>query len=247
MAKRVVKNVSEFDVPVSLEGKMFYGLNLDEEQKVFRDAIWNPEKVLVMCNAKAGTGKTVIAVGVANLLYQYGLYNGIVYIVSPTQEQVQGFLPGDQEAKNSVYMQPLYDALSTIGVNPNTAVISESNLKAMKTGDAYIECLTHTYLRGVNFENKVVILDETQNYYLDSLKKVLTRIHDNCKVIVIGHTGQNDIYKNPNRSGFAPYLEYFKDSNDSRVSICELNTNHRGWLSTYADNIDDYLKEIQCK
>ena len=44
--------------PATLEGHCFYGLKLDDEQKVFRDAIWNPDVDIVFCNAKAGTGKS---------------------------------------------------------------------------------------------------------------------------------------------------------------------------------------------
>ena len=81
-----------YDVPATLQEHPFYGLRLDEYQKVFRDAIWDTEKLIVFCNAKAGTGKTLIATATANLLYQYGRCNGIVYIASPTQEQKQGYL-----------------------------------------------------------------------------------------------------------------------------------------------------------
>ena len=73
-----------YDVPATLQEHPFYGLRLDEYQKVFRDAIWDTEKLIVFCNAKAGTGKTLIATATANLLYQYGRCNGIVYIASPT-------------------------------------------------------------------------------------------------------------------------------------------------------------------
>lgn len=76
------------DIPQSLDVySSFYGMELDEKQKVYRDSIWDPNIDVVFCNARAGTGKTTIAVGVANLLVQYGLYDGIVYIVSPTQEE----------------------------------------------------------------------------------------------------------------------------------------------------------------
>ena len=79
------------NVPQKLDDDIFYGLDLDEDQKYFRDAIWNLEKIAVICNAKAGTGKTTIALGVANLLVQFGLFDKITYIISPTQEQRQGF------------------------------------------------------------------------------------------------------------------------------------------------------------
>ena len=80
MAKTNNKQTVVIDAPQTLEKHQFYGLRLDEEQKIFRDAIWNPEKLIVFCNAKAGTGKTLIATATAHLLVQYGRYDGLVYI-----------------------------------------------------------------------------------------------------------------------------------------------------------------------
>jgi predicted ribonuclease YlaK len=189
----------------------------------------------VFCNAKAGTGKTFIATATANLLVQYGRYDGIVYISSPTQEQKLGYLPGEIEDKTAVYSEPFLEALIKLNINPKTA-IHQYDIMNQKNGTSYIDATTHVYLRGCNFENKVVILDETQNYYCDELKKTLTRISDNCKVIVIGHSGQVDLYHNPENSGFVRYLEHFK--NDPRTAVCELKTNHRGWISSHADELE---------
>lgn len=224
------------DIPQNLdEYSTFYGMTLDPEQKAFRDAIWDPNIDVVFANARAGTGKTTIAVGVADLLVKYGRYNGIVYIVSPTQEEKQGYLPGTQEQKSALYMEPLFEALETIGVNPNTAVIADENPESQKYG-AYIQCATHTYMRGINFENKVILIDEMQNFTTNEAKKVLTRIKSSCKLVATGHSGQCDLYRHPERSGFVPYLEHF--AKHERVAICELNTNHRGWISTWADELE---------
>lgn len=233
MAKRNT-NISYDDVPENLYDHPFFGLKLDEEQQHFRDSIWSKDKLVVFCNAKAGTGKTTIATATADLLVKYGRYNGIVYVASPTQEQKQGFLPGSVEEKSEPYFEPFYQALDKIGVNLNTATFSD--IMNQKNGTAYIQCMTHTYLRGCNFENKVIILDETQNYYFDELKKVLTRIHDSCKVIVIGHSGQVDLFSNPQNSGFTKYLTHF--SKDERCEVCNLTTNYRGWISNYADELE---------
>lgn len=216
--------------PQTLEDHPFYGLQLDEYQQAFRDAIWSERKLIVFCNAKAGTGKTLIATGTANLLCRYGRYKGIVYIASPTQEQKQGYLKGTLEEKSEPYFEPFYEALRTIGVNRNVSFYGGENEKMQ---DAYIECMTHTFLRGVNFENKVIIIDEAQNFYFDELMKVLTRMHDSCKVIVIGHDGQNDLLSKPERSGFVPYMKWFRD--DPRTAVCELTKNYRGWISQKAD------------
>ena len=90
------KTQQEFygEAPITLEGENFYGFILDPQQKKFRDAIWDPNIDIVFCNARAGTGKTTVATGVANLLVQYGKYDGIVYMVSPYGDRKQGWLPG---------------------------------------------------------------------------------------------------------------------------------------------------------
>jgi predicted ribonuclease YlaK len=229
------KYTSGTEAPRTLKDHPFYGFELDEDQIAFRDAIWNQEKLIVFCNAKAGTGKTFIATATANLLVQYGLYDGIVYISSPTQEGKLGFLPGEIEDKTAVYSEPFMEALMKLNINLHTAV-NQYDVMNQKNGTGYIDAITHVYLRGRNFENKVVILDETQNYYCDELKKTLTRMADSCKVIVIGHSGQIDLYHNPENSGFVRYLEHFKD--DPRTAVCELHKNYRGWIASHADQLE---------
>ena len=233
MARKSIA-ISYDNPPETLSEHPFFGLKLDEEQVKFRDAIWDKDNLIVFCNARAGTGKTTIATATADLLVKYGFYKGIVYIASPTQEQKQGYLKGTIEEKSEPYFEPFYQALEKIGVNLNTATYAD--IMNEKNGTAYIECMTHTFLRGCNFENKVIILDEAQNYYTDELKKVLTRIHDNCKVVVIGHSGQIDLYNNPQNSGFVRYLNHF--SKDDRCAVCQLTHNYRGWISNYADELE---------
>ena len=219
----------------SLPKNAFYDMILDEEQATFVKAIKDMSKTIVFCNAKAGTGKTTLAMGAANILVKdkRNELEGIVYIVSPYGEQKQGYLPGSITEKSEVYYEPAYQAMVEVGMNINSCVYSESMI-SKKKGEAFVKMLTHTYLRGTNLQNKVVILDEAQNYTVAELKKVLTRIHDTCKVIVIGHTGQIDIRGG---SGFAKYLEHFEGQ--EKCAVCRLTTNHRGWLSTYADELED--------
>ena len=214
---------------------MRQGLKLDEYQRAFREACLSGDKLIVFCNAVAGSGKTTIAMDAANVLVQDSKtnYDGILYIVSPYGEGKQGYLPGSITEKSEVYYEPAYQAMIEVGMNPNSDVCGESMVSKKQRGDAYVKLLTHTYLRGANLKNKVVILDESQNYTVPELKKVLTRCHDTCKVIVIGHTGQIDIQGG---SGFERYLEYF--SGHERCAVCKLTTNHRGWLATFADALE---------
>lgn len=173
MATKKKTVINEYgDAPRDIEGHPFYGLVMDESQKEFVNAILNPDKLIVFANSKAGSGKTLMAVAAANLLVQHNAYDGIVYIVSPVQEEKLGFLPGSADEKISIYTAPLYDALVKLGINPYTAIIQEG-VENQKNGTGYIDCVSHVYLRGCNLENKVVIVEETQNMYVDELKKYL--------------------------------------------------------------------------
>ena len=219
----------------SLPKNAFYGMTLDEEQAAFVKAIKDKSKTIIFCDAPAGTGKTTLAMGAANILVQdkRNELEGIVYIVSPYGEQKQGYLPGSITEKSEVYYEPAYQAMDEVRMNTNVVVYNEA-MTSKKKDEAFVKLLTHTYLRGTNIQNKVVILDESQNYTVAELKKVLTRCHDSCKVILIGHTGQIDIRGG---SGFARYLEHFQGQ--ERCAVCELTTNHRGWLSTFADELEE--------
>lgn len=213
----------------------FYDLLLDDEQEQFVKAILSKKYTIVFCNARAGTGKTTLAMGAANLLYQdkRNGYDGIVYIVSPYGEQRQGYLPGSQTEKSEVYFEPAYQAMQEVGLNRYTDVTTES-MAAKKKGDGFIKMMTHTYMRGDNLKKKIIIIDEAQNFTIPELKKVLTRIHDNSIAIVIGHTGQIDV---SGKSGFQPYIEHFKSF--IKGTTCELTINHRGELSAFADALEE--------
>lgn len=220
--------------PETLEDQPFYGLVLDEEQKAFRDAIWSPDVDIVFCNAKAGTGKTTVATGVAKMLVDYGKYSQIIYIMSPCGDRKQGWLPGTITEKSSVYFEAFYQACLICGINPHTDFNTESMVN-QKNGTGYITCITDTYLRGSTLDNAVVIIDESQNYTLSQLRTTLTRVKNSSKVIVIGHDKQCDL-ENPNTSGFLKYLEHFKGR--QRAAVCNLTTNHRGWISQWADELE---------
>lgn len=238
MAKQTKKQeYTPDDAPETLHEHSFYGFKLDEDQTYFRDCIWDKNKILIFCDAKAGTGKTLMSFATANLLVEYGFYNNIIYVVSPYGESKQGFLPGDITEKSEVYFEPIYQAIIKCNLFPEKVIYNESLTARTDKQEAtgYVKCLTHTYLRGTNFENSVVILDESQNYSFDDLKKTLTRANDNCKIIVIGHKLQRDT--NDSSCGFERYIDYCQQTNDDSFAVCKLTKNYRGKISQWADNL----------
>ena len=234
MKKNSNSQLTPKELPKSYFNEKFYTQTLDEYQINFRNAIFDKQKKIVICDARAGTGKTTIALGAADLLIKYHQYEHIYYVIAPVQEQKQGFLPGDLAQKSAPYMSPLYTALRKLGINAYTCVTNEET-EMYKDSDYYICTIPHTFLRGNTLSNSIVIVEEAQNYYVDELKKVLTRVDDSCKAIVIGHSGQIDLTSNPQNSGLKRCVELFK--NEDQAAVCKLVKNYRGWVSLTADNL----------
>jgi len=207
---------------------LFYDLRKDatEEQLFLADSIIDYN--VVFSNSEAGTGKTTWATAALYYLYETKKIDKIYYIVSPVEEDKMGFRPGTQGEKEADYAHPLHDALAKIGLQPD---------KALDAKYGCFEMATHVFLRGRNLERVGIILDEAQNYTVSELKKTITRVHDNCHLVVMGHTGQIDL-KNKAKSGFAKAIEHFGKL-ENRVRICPLTKNFRGWISQHADKLDD--------
>lgn len=222
--------------PKTLDGHIFYGLQLDPSQKEFRDAIWDDNIDIVFVDAKAGSGKTTIAVATSVLAVKHRKYDELFYIMHSVGD-AQGFLPGTISEKSSVWFEPLYQALIEAGEDPDQ-VIRGSSMTSQKEGTAYVTAITDSYLRGSNIRGRengaIMIIDEAQNYDEFSLRKVLTRACEGTKVIVIGHTLQCDL-PSGKKSGFKPCMDHFLRRNDSRAKFIELTTNHRSWVANVAD------------
>lgn len=238
--KSVIENKeTKIDIPQDITKCMFFQrlpYALTEEQWNFVKAVWDEKNIGIFVNAKAGSSKTTLAVGMAMLMaYEFKMYKNIYYVISPCEEDKLGFSPGTIEEKTSMYMEPLRQALINWGYNPDKLIVSDSNIDNLKKGEAIIKAIPHTFLRGYDIDNCIVICEEAQNYRLYDLKKTLTRVHDNCKAIVIGHDGQIDL-KYPADSGFIKYLNAGRKQ--EFIASVELTENFRGKLSNWADEVN---------
>lgn len=235
LAKSKKMNINNYDAPpVTLDEHPFYGLELDdEEQIVFRNALWDPSVRFCAVDACAGSGKTTLVLAVACLLYHYRRMDGVTYLRVPTasSEGRVGFLPGTLAEKIRYYMQPLYNTLIKIGENPYTA-INDDTMMNQKNGTGFITAATDIYIRGDDISRQVLIVDEAQNATIDQLRTIITRCHDDCLVVLCGSTRQIDL-DHKEDSGFARCIEHFQDKEWARV--CTLSKNYRGEMSAWAD------------
>lgn len=234
MAKKMIQSNSYGEAPTTLVDHPFYGLDCsDVEQVAYRDALWDKNKRIVLVDACAGSGKTTLAVAVALMYVKYGICDEAYYVRTPSSEGRIGFLPGDRSSKERSYMQPLYSSLITLGENP-IALINDDNFLNQKMGTGVFTTMTDVYILGSDFSKKFVIIDEAQCMTSEQLKSILTRCHDDCKVVVIGSTLQIQGI-NPEQSGLIKCINHFRDKEWAQV--CHLTKNYRGELSAWADKM----------
>ena len=202
---------------------------LDSNQKLMYESIID-DKIKVVCvDAPAGTGKTYISVLASLELMNEGKVSKIHYIRFPDDRSLRlGYLPGDTYDKEHIYFHPLYSAFTEFGL------YSESVDDMIRCEQLVVS--TDISLRGTNIKNSVVIIDEAQNGHLSDLKLVLTRVSDDCKVILIGHSSQYDNFKGINDKAFSRYIDHFIKKNWA-VKV-ELTTNYRGKVSQWADLLE---------
>ena len=114
---------------------IFYGFILNEGQEKLKEAIMSDENNVIIVDATAGSGKTLLAVACAHILCKTEKYKSAVYIFPTVEEASLGYRPGDTKSKESDYLEPLSDALIKIRELPTQAISSDIT---QKNGTAWI-------------------------------------------------------------------------------------------------------------
>ena len=162
-----------------------------DNQKLLYNKISDFNNQLILCHGIAGTGKTYVSIYKA---LQDVLRRGLPYdkliIINPTvdvgNEDKLGYLPGELQQKIQQYNESTFTILNKI--------IGKARANKM-ISDGKIEIGVLNFLRGTNLENCYVILDEAQNVSPMQIKTLMTRISENCKMIIQGDMSQCDKYK----------------------------------------------------
>lgn len=217
-----------------------YHVHGDKHQLEYMQALWSPtnEVRTVFVDAAAGTGKTSLAVAAGVYAVENQEYDRIIYVRNAVSVRDQGFLPGSVQEKEYVYYAPLFDACDSLSSDGYESWYNTDE------GHQKIVMASTSYLRGINFKNAFIIIDEAQNLDLVELQTTLTRAHDNCKVVVIGSKLQvdNTKLKRYGKDKLTPFEVYAQHFEGQPSVNLKLVTNYRGQLSLHADKVHKTVK-----
>lgn len=137
----------------------------------------------------AGTGKTFLASYKAyDSIFNTGEFNKLVYMRSAVPTRNLGFLPGTSEEKVAVYEAPYMDtATKLFGRGDSYDILKKKGI---------VHFTSTSFVRGINLNDTVLIVDECQNMTYHELDSIITRLEDNCRVYFCGDMRQADLHKN---------------------------------------------------
>lgn len=136
----------------------------------------------------AGTGKTYLAMYLAMKdVLKEDKYREVIVIRSAVQTRDQGYMPGNQAEKAAVFESPYIDIINDLFENPS----AYGTLKANRQ----IRFMTSSFVRGLTFNNAIIIVDECQSMSAHELNTIAQRVGEDSRIIWCGDTKQNDLIK----------------------------------------------------
>jgi len=162
---------------------------------------------LISIQSEAGYGKTFLSLAAALYLMLERKDNPYrkIYLVKPVVEigSKMGYLPGDIEEKMLPYIKYVQDLLIKLhDIRPCNRLWADPQSETLKFNRKRIEVQPVAFIRGMNIENAVVIVDEMQNLSRGETRALLTRMGEGVKCICLGDTRQVDHpYLNESNNG----------------------------------------------
>ena len=164
-------------------------------QKAAMELIMNDDIDLVTIQSEAGFGKTFIALATAfDQVFEKKKYKKIfVFKANIEIGNELGFLPGDVNEKMYPYFRPIQDLMEKLhDLRIANSAWEDPQAMKLELNRRKIEMLPINFLRGMNVDDAIVLIDEVQNLSRDELRTVLSRMGENVKVICTGDVRQID-------------------------------------------------------
>jgi len=183
----------------------------DSQKEVFETYKNGLNQFLFGC---AGTGKTFISLYLAlqDVLKNETPYDKVIVVRSLIPTREIGFLPGDEEDKAALYQVPYANMMQFMFEQPNEQAFSMLYDRLKTQGSFYF--MSTSFLRGLTFDNSIIIVDECQNLNFHELDTIVTRVGQDSKIFFCGDFGQSDLTRLNERNGLMDFLQILHEMDE---------------------------------
>ena len=174
---------------------------LTQNQKLFIDA-YKRGDYFVALHGVAGTGKTFCALykAIEEVMDKSNPFTKIIVVRSAVQSRDMGYLPGDVNEKMEIYQQPYVQICDTL--------FGRKDAWDRLEEQGHIQFISTSFIRGMSFDNAIIIVDEMQNLTYEEIDTVMTRVGHMSKIIWCGDYRQTDLNKKKNdMSGILKFFD----------------------------------------
>ena len=164
---------------------------LTENQNKFFQA-YKQGDYFIALHGVAGTGKTFSALykAIEEVLDKSNTFEKIIVVRSAVQSREIGHLPGTIDEKMDIYQQPYRQICETL--------FGRKDAWDRLEEQGHIEFISTSFIRGMSFDNAIIIVDEMQNMTFEEIDTVMTRVGNQSKIIWCGDYRQTDLNKKKN-------------------------------------------------
>ncbi len=139
-------------------------------------------------------------------------YDKVILVRSLIPTREIGFLPGDEEDKSALYQVPYQNMVQFMFEMPNAQ--SFNSLYDKLKSQASLFFLSTSFLRGLTFDNAIIIVDECQNMNFHELDTIITRVGQDSKISFCGDFDQSDLQKTNERNGLHDFLRILEEMDE---------------------------------
>ena len=159
----------------------------------------------------AGTGKTFVSLYLAlsEVLRNETPYDKVIMVRSLIPTREIGFLPGDEEDKAALYQVPYSNMMQFMFEQPNEQAFESLYNRIKAQGSYYF--LSTSFLRGLTFDNSIIIVDECQKLNFHELDTLITRVGQDSKIVFCGDFSQTDLTRTNERNGLMDFLQILQE------------------------------------
>lgn len=213
MALKKKNKMAQIDFKPKLRGELEFKqkeFNFSQKQADILKCMLADDTKIVFLSGVAGVSKTYLAVYAALQLLNNDFDRDVLYIrtVQESGSKSLGYLPGDQGSKFSPFQMPLQDKVEEILEPHKINILFESGK---------LQAIPVNYLRGASWKNKIVIIDESQNFCHKEMLVSLTRIGEGTKIFICGDCSQSDLPFG--KSAFSDFIKVFENEESRERGI----------------------------